>query len=75
MVNLWKQFSALLPADPLLVATVAAHNDDGTSTVTWPGGGQSVVRGQEVEVGQKAFVQGHQLQGPAPTLPLFEFEV
>ncbi len=74
-MNLWKRFRDLLPADPLLIAEVIAHNADGTSTVTWPGGGQSVARGQSVAVGGKAYVQGNQVQGPAPDLPVYEFEV
>ena len=74
-MNIWKQFNGLLPKDPLLVATVAAHNADGTSSVTWPGGGQSIVQGQSVAVGVKAFIQGNRVQGPAPALPLYEFEV
>jgi|Wag4MinimDraft_13_1082653.scaffolds.fasta_scaffold15321_2 hypothetical protein len=75
MINLWKKFNNLLPQDPLLIATVAAHNSDGTSTVTWPGGGQSTVQGQSVAVGSKAFVQSNRLQGQAPDLPSYEFEV
>ncbi len=75
MANLWKQFSALLPSDPLLVATVTAHNSDGTSTVQYPGGGTAVVRGQSVAIGAKAFIQSNQIQGAAPDLPLIELEV
>ena len=75
MPNVWKQFQSLLPDDPLLIATVQAHNSDGTSTVQHPGGGSSRVRGQAVAVGNKAFVQGGQIQGQAPDLPVYEFEV
>jgi hypothetical protein len=74
-MNIWKQFQALLPSDPLLIATIAAHNSDGTSTLVWPGGGQSVVRGQSVAVGQKAYVKSGQVQGEAPDLTVYEFEV
>ena len=73
--NLWKRFSALLPQDPLLIATVTAQNSDGTSTVTYPGGGSGVVRGQDVTVGSKAYIQSNQIQGEAPDLTLYEFEV
>lgn len=75
MANLWKQFSALLPSDPLLIATVQAHNSDGTSTVTYPGGGTAVVRGQSVAVGSKAFIRSNQVQGQAPDLTMIELEV
>lgn len=75
MSNLWKEFQSLLPSDPLLIVTVLAHNSDGTSTVEFPGGGQATARGQSVAVGSKAFIQGNQIQGEAPDLPLHEFEV
>ena len=75
MANLWKQFAAMLPQDPLLIATITAHNSDGTSTVEYPGGGIAVVRGQNVTIGSKAFIQNNQIQGAAPDLTLYEFEV
>lgn len=75
MANIWKQFENLLPADPLLIATISAHNSDGTSTVTYPGGGIAVVRGQSVAINSKAFIQSNQVQGAAPNLPSYEFEV
>ncbi|MCK9172972.1 MAG: hypothetical protein RBR03_09145 [Desulfuromonas thiophila] len=75
MSNLWKQFSALLPSDPLLIATVISHNSDGTSTLQHPGGGQSTARGTSVAIGSKAFIRSNQIQGAAPDLPLIELEV
>ena len=75
MSNLWKRFSELLPQDPLLIATVTAHNSDGTSTVQYPGGGTGIVRGQGVAVAGKAYIQNNQVQGEAPDLPFYEFEV
>ncbi len=75
MSNLWKRFSGLLPKDPLLIATVIAHNSDGTSTVQYPGGGTGVVRGQGVAVDSKAYIQSNQIQGEAPDLTVYEFEV
>lgn len=73
--NLWKRFEALQRQSPLLVATVTAHNSDGTSTVQYPGGGIGTVRGQGVDIGSKTFIQDHQIQGEAPDLTLYEFEV
>lgn len=75
MSNLWKQFQNLLPSDPLLIATVLAHNSDGTSTVQYPSGGQATARGQSVAVNAKAYIQSNQIQGEAPDLPVYEFEV
>ena len=75
MPNLWKKFESLLPQDPLLTATVTAHNSDGTSTVQYPGDGIAVVRGQGVAVDGKAFIRSNQVQGEAPDLPFSEFEV
>mgnify|MGYP000438605146 CR=1 FL=1 len=75
MPNLWKEFQSLLPSDPLLIATVLAHNSDGTSTVEYPGSGQSTVRGTSVAVNSKAYIQSNQIQGEAPDLPVYEFDV
>lgn len=71
----WRDFERLLSPDPLLVATVAAHHSDGTSTVTLPGGGQLRVRGQDVAVGEAAFVRGGEIRGPAPTVTVVTLEV
>lgn len=73
--NLWRRFNALLPTDPLLIATITAHNSDGTSMVQYPGGGVAVVQGQSVTVGSKAFIRSNRVQGAAPDLTTYEFEV
>lgn len=74
-MNVWKQFENLLPKDPLLVATVDSFTSGDTSSVTFPGGGTAIVRGQTVAVGLMAFIQNNQIQGEAPNLPDYEFEV
>jgi hypothetical protein len=74
-MNLFRQFRKLLPADPLLVGTVTAHNADGTSDVQLPGNQTIRVRGQGVAVGVRAFVQGGEIRGAAPALPLSTVEV
>lgn len=71
-MNVWKQFEALLPADPLLVGEVIAHNPDGTSTVRLPGAQIIQVQGQAVPVGNRAFVQSNRVQGEAPSLTTLE---
>lgn len=68
MPNLHRQFQGLIPKPALRVGQVAAHNSDGTSTLTIAGGATVRVRGQSVAIGQKAFFQGRELRGPAPNL-------
>lgn len=70
-MNAWAKFRALLPADPLLVGEVIAHNDDGTSTIELPGNIPIRVQGQTVAVGLQAFAQGGRITGEAPDLPGF----
>jgi hypothetical protein len=67
--------SILSPEMPLLVGTVAAHNADGTSTITLPGGGNIRARGQGVAIGEKAFIRAGLVEGPAPNLPVFQLDV
>lgn len=74
-MTLWNQFEALLPADPLLVAEVVAHNADGTSIVAFPNGSQLKVLGQAVDVGGFAFIRGGEIRGPAPAVVPVELEV
>ncbi len=74
-MNVWKQFENLLPKDPLLIAEVTAFNSGDTCTVTFLGGGTAIVRGQTVAIGNMAFIQNNQIQGEAPDLPDYEFEV
>lgn len=74
-MNQWLQFDGLLPRDPLLVAQVAAHNTDGTSTVQFPNGSQLHVRGQGVAVGAFAFIRGGEVRGEAPATAPVTLEV
>jgi len=75
MPNIFRQFQALLPRDPLLAGEVISHNTDGTSTVEFPGGGRARPRGQSVPVGDNAYVRSDRIEGPAPDLPVFELTV
>ncbi len=60
----------LLPTDPLLTGTVAVNWDDGTATVTLPGGGEVRVQSKEAyPVGQRVFIKNGKIQGEAPSLP------
>ena len=74
-MNIAGEFQTLLPQSPLQIGTVTTHNTGGTSTVTLIGGGILVVRGQDVAVGLKAYVQYGQIQGEAPDLPVFEIDI
>lgn len=75
MANVWKEFENLLPKDPLLIATVTSHLSNNNSLVTFLDGGTSIVRGQEVAVGNKAFIQTGKIQGPAPNLSVVNYEI
>jgi hypothetical protein len=68
MKNPWLEFRGLLPAAPLYVVEVIAHNADGTSTVEMPGGDQFRVRGQGVGIGDFAFVRDGVIEGEAPAV-------
>ena len=74
--NLFTRLLELLPADPLLLGTVSAQNNDGTATITLPGGGAQRVRDPlGSSVNTQVFVQGNVITGPAPALPFYELEV
>jgi len=75
MANVFARFARLLPSEPLLVGTVTAHNADGTSTITLPGGGVIRARGQAVAVSSKAFVRSGEVTDEAPSLTSYEVEV
>ena len=74
-MNLYRRLLDVLPADPLLIGEVTAHNADGTSTVELPSGDTVRVRGQGVAIGDNAFVQAGQVQGEAPDLPVVSVEI
>lgn len=74
-MNLYRRLLEIIPADPLLIGEVTAHNADGTSTVELPSGDTLRVRGQGVSVGNNAFVQTGQVQGEAPDLPVVSVEI
>lgn len=70
-INLYRRIRELLPPPFLFIGTIAANNPDGTSIVTFPGGGTIVARnsgGSTIEVDHKAFVKDGVIQGEAPDL-------
>jgi len=74
-INLWAQFKAILPGDPLLIGTVTALNNDGTSRITLPGGAKLTVRGSGVALGSNAWIRAGKIESEAPTLPTVEIEI
>lgn len=74
--NAYRRLLDLLPADPLQIGDIGATWPDGTATVTLIGGGTLRVRNpQSLAVGARVFVQGGQITGAAPTLPVVTLEV
>ena len=74
--NLYRALRELLPQAPLQVATISSVDfGTGSSTITWPGGTQQVVRGTSVGTGSCAFVRDGVIEGPAPELVFETIEV
>ena len=75
--NLWRSFQGLLPESPRLLATVVAHNADGTSSLV-TADGQSMRAWGQLEgssIPYNVFVQDGKLEAPAPNLTLLQLEV
>lgn len=75
MANPWSRFGALMSSGAKAVVTVASVNADGTSTVTLRSGATLQVRGDSVAAGQKAIIQGGEIKGKAPDLPVVSIDV
>ena len=74
--ELWDQFSGLVGASPRLLATVTAHNSDGTSSLTTYDGSQMRALGQLAGVvPYNAWVRDGRVVEMAPNLPLIEVVV
>ena len=73
MSNLHKRMRALFPEAPLLVGGVVSITG-GVATIQLPGSGVVTARG-EATVGDRVFVKGGAIEGPAPTLPIEFIEV
>jgi hypothetical protein len=75
LIDVWKRFEGLLPSQTVTLATVAAINPDGTSSLTTPEGGTLRAIGADVGVGANVYVQNGRILGPAPTLPTYDLTV
>lgn len=74
--ELWDQFDGLVSASPRLLATVTAHNADGTSSLTTYDGAQmraiGVLGGS---IPYNVWVKGGRVVEAAPSMPLAEVQV
>lgn len=73
--NPWARFLDLTAGEPRLCGTVIAHHGDGSSSLELLGGGVLRVRGEEVPVGARVFVQGGKLDGAAEGVLVADGEV
>ncbi|EPK4167949.1 hypothetical protein QEG52_000643 [Stenotrophomonas maltophilia] len=74
--DLWDQFGELVSSNPRLLATVTAHNSDGTSTLTTYDGVQMRAFGQlQQAIPYNVWVRGGRLIEAAPNLLLVELTV
>ena len=75
--DLWGNFQGLLPDSPRLLATVVAHNADGTASLV-TADGQSLRAWGQIEgatIPYHVFVKDGKLESSAPNLTLLQLEV
>jgi hypothetical protein len=75
LVDTWKRFQGLGASETTIVATVSAHNPDGTSTLVTPEGYPLRALGSAVAVGMKAYVRGGRVVDQAADLPTLNLTV
>jgi len=75
MINVYNRFQALIPTSTRSVVTITSLNGDGTSDATTLDGLTVTVIGEQVSVGQKAFVQNGEIQRQAPNLTVTELAI
>ena len=74
--ELWDQFDGLVSASPRLLATVTAHNADGTSSLTTYDGAQMRAIGiLGGAIPYNAWVRDGRVIEAAPNMPLLELQV
>ncbi len=73
MPNTYRALQDLLAPPPLQIGTVDSISDE-IATITLLGGGTVRARGQAA-VGDKVFVRGQVIEGPAPNLTVVVYEV
>lgn len=70
-VNSWARFQRLLPRAGRYTVTINTINNDGTSYATRRDGQKVRLKGTLVEEGKRAWVEGEQIIGEAPSLPSY----
>lgn len=74
--ELWNEFAWMVSSTPRLLATVTAHNVDGTSSLTTYGGAQMRALGVlGGTIPYKGWIRGGRVLEVAPNLPLLEIVV
>ncbi|CAQ45187.1 hypothetical protein [Stenotrophomonas maltophilia] len=74
--DLRDQFGELVSSNPRLLATVTAHNSDGSSTLTTYDGVQMRAFGQlQQAIPYNVWVRGARLVEAAPNLPVMEVTI
>ncbi len=76
-MNIWKEFEALLPSDPLLIGDVDTIHIDDTATVILLGGGvvRVQIAGAEIMEGDRVFIRSGKIEGKAPVLEGVNIEI
>lgn len=75
MSNAYQQLRQLTTGIQRTVATVTAHNSNGTSTVQLLSGASITVLGQDVDVDSKAYIENGRITGQAADLPYSEIDI
>ena len=75
--DLWRNFHGLLPDSPRLLATVVAHNADGTASLVTADGQNLRAWGRldGATIPYNVFVKDGKLESAAPNLTLLQLEV
>ncbi len=73
--NIWQKFKALIPEGSRTIVSITANNGNGTSQAQLRDSSTVTVKGESVQAGQKAFVQGGEIKCTAPELAQYEVEV
>lgn len=75
--DLWSQFGDLAAPPAKYLATVTAHNADGTASITTPEGYETRVLGRVdgLTLPYNAWVQAGRIIDPAPAFPLVNSEI
>lgn len=70
--DLWAQFGDLAAGSVKYLATVTAHNADGTASITTAEGAQSRVFGrlESVAIPYNVWISGGRIIGQAPSAPI-----